>query len=126
MDRRRVARLSTWAILALGGWLLVGAAPKAEASCGDYVHILPAGQPAADVDPAAPAPQKPCSGPGCREAPPAPMPAPPPAPTTTVQPHDAVLATLPSAAPPLGTWVFSETSLVLQRSATSIFHPPRA
>jgi hypothetical protein len=121
MIRRRTTRLSLWAALALGALLFAGDPPSAAASCGDYVHIVPPGQTAPDTDP----PTKPCSGPGCREAPPAPMPTPPPAPTT-VSAHDAILTTPLPAAPAIGEWVRFESSLPPRTAAPVIFHPPRA
>jgi hypothetical protein len=123
MDRRRTTRLPLWAALALGGLLFAGAAPPAAASCGDYVHVLPPGQTAAQ--PGEPTPPAPCSGPGCRQAPSAPIPAPPPAPTS-VQPHEAILTAPPPPAPPGGARSHSEPSLSPRRAATAIFHPPRA
>ncbi len=126
MDRRRTTRCSAWAALALGGLLFGGSAPPASASCGDYVHVLPPGQaaPAPPGDPAAP-PKGPCRGPGCRQAPPAPMPTPPPAPTS-VPPHDAILTAPQPPAPPGGAGLCAEPALSPRRTATSIFHPPRA
>ncbi len=121
MIRRRTTRVSLWAALTLGVLLFVGDPPSTAASCGDYVHILSPGQTAPDADP----PTKPCSGPGCRETPPAPMPAPPPAPTT-VSAHDAILTALLPPAPAGGEWVRSEPALTLRYAATVIFHPPRA
>jgi hypothetical protein len=123
MIRSRTTRLAMWAALALGGLLFAGDPPSASASCGDYVHILTPGQTATDTGTTAPH-QKPCSGPGCREAPPAPMPTPPPAPTT-VSPHDAILSALLPPAPAGGEWECTEPILSPRRAATAIFHPPR-
>ncbi len=128
MDRRRTTRLPLGAALALGAALFAGGAPSAAASCGDYVHVLPPGQSA--VQPggptADPAPHKaPCSGPGCRQAPSAPMPTPPPAPTSA-PPHEAILTAAPPSAPPGGAWLCAGPALSPRRTATSIFHPPRA
>jgi hypothetical protein len=120
MIRRRTTRLSLWAALALGALLFAGDPPSAAASCGDYVHIVPPGQTAPDTDP----PTKPCSGPGCREAPPAPMPTPPPAPTT-VSAHDAILTALLSPVPSGASWTWVEMSLSPCGATTAIFHPPR-
>lgn len=120
---RRTTRVSLWTALALGGLLFAGDPPSAAASCGDHVLILPPGQTAPDADPAVPA-KKPCSGPGCREAPPAPMPTPPPAPTT-VSLHDAILAALLPPATVGEEWARYEPSPSPRRAAVAIFHPPR-
>lgn len=109
--------------MALGVLLFAGDPPSAAASCGDYVHILSPGQTAPGADPATP-PKKPCSGPGCHEAPPAPMPTPPPAPTT-VSAHDAILSALLPPEPAGGGWVRTEPSLSPRHATTAIFHPPR-
>ncbi|HET6573493.1 MAG TPA: hypothetical protein VFG68_07820 [Fimbriiglobus sp.] len=124
MTSRRTTRLSLWAALTFGVMAFAGDLPSAAASCGDYVHILPPGQTTPDADPAAPT-KKPCSGPGCQQAPPAPVPTPPPAPTT-VSVQDAILSAVLAPTPGIGEWLRYEPVLSPCRMAAAIFHPPRA
>lgn len=99
--------------------LLTGA--TASASCGDYVHVLPAG-----VATGAPAPPKaPCRGPNCQDAPRHP---PAPAPTTapSTAPQDAVLASFVTIDAAEGRWPLAECFPVPHHVPSGIFHPPRA
>jgi hypothetical protein len=120
MARRSPIRWPIWGAVAPLVLLLAGPLPAASASCGDYVHILPAG---AAPDDAPARPKAPCHGPGCQDAPGhPPTPTPPP---TSAPPHDAVLVALVSFEAPRGKWSAPATPSLPRRIPPPVFHPPR-
>jgi len=123
-------------------WILAGrlapvfllfavAAPRATASCGDHVQILPA-TPAAvhakkPVDvPEAPAPLSPCGGRKCDQVPPNRTPPAPPTVTTDGPQHDAAFFTAPPEDWPYVVAHPVDAGCSPRDQVTSIFHPPRS
>jgi len=110
-------------ILSIGA--LFASANPANASCGDYLQIIPKtdGSPNSDSPMA---PHKPCSGSSCQKFPVIPAPLPIPTFTVTVQPLDAIL---PSTFEVVETskfmWPEQENSATCRGHLDSIFHPPR-
>jgi hypothetical protein len=106
--------------------LLTAAGSSASASCGDYVHVLPAGVSA----PAEPQPQPPadcpCKHGRCDKAP-APVPPPPTPPGSVGGPtHDAVLDAVAAESQSATGYVRDFGRDLVRRSPSAIFHPPRS
>jgi hypothetical protein len=130
MGHQPPTRWSMPSLAALALLLLAGWTPSSYASCGDYVHILPAkagghdspqvgGQP-----PTSQPPKLPCQGPGCRRAPDRQQtPSPPPA-TSTPQ-HDALLVAPAADECAVGGFSLLEPSHSLYHFPTYLFRPPR-
>jgi hypothetical protein len=101
--------------------VLLLASATASASCGGYVHILPAGTEANGVLPT----KAPCHGPNCQDAPRHP-PIPAPISTPTAPTHDVVLTDLATIETTRSNWWPSELAIFPQHVPSSIFHPPRS
>jgi len=135
MSRRSTTSWSIPATIGLIVLLLAGPAPRAAASCGDYVHILPPGAAAAIQGTSGrggPAgerpvtPQSPCRNGMCDRAPQNPVPpAPPPAPTYSPQDAAAILSlSLPESI--AACWLATGPAASPRGAADPIFHPPRS
>lgn len=96
-------------------------------SCGDYVHILPAGQNVTAPEGEHPPPERPCPchGPSCGKAPVTPA-SPSPAPVQTqTQTADAILTPSDEGNPTCATSLTDSAERTPGGAADPIFHPPR-
>jgi hypothetical protein len=105
--------------------VLFASATRATASCGDYVHILPAGQTAPEGEHPPTDQPCPCRGPSCGKTPVTPA-APSPAPVQTLtQTADALLTPSDEDNSTRSTTLTDTADRTPGGAADPIFHPPR-
>ena len=122
----RTSPLHRWPLLIgiLPILMLCASADRADAGCGDYLHIIP-NHAALPAD-APHAPAKPCSGPSCQKSPAGPTPMPIPTVTNPVQTLDAILPTVCQVTALNGILRIDFTEEgSCPGHLEAIFHPPR-
>jgi hypothetical protein len=106
--------------------LLAASASTASASCGDYVHVLPAGLSVGEPSTDRPLPVSPCSQGRCEKAPAPTTPSPAPAGASGGQVLEAVLASVDAIQPTRAAFGTDSDSQLPCRFPSAIFHPPRS
>ena len=105
--------------------MLCATSDRAQAGCGDYLHIVPT-HGAAPAPDAPHSPAKPCSGPSCQKSPIIPTPMPIPTPTNPVQTLDAILTAVVEVSALQGILRIDLADAGARPGhLETIFHPPR-